>query len=153
MDSRSDSVLNDYSRCRRLGCCQPVQLMASSHHSLQVRDRLDRQLCWMAELPEELVLSSCGASPATFFRATSQRTHVGSLVSGFVGGRGGAESLAVVAFQFVRELLQCQVTPVIGLGLMDCNEIDKKSLGAAFVRSRSPSGLAALGTDPRSPRD
>jgi len=42
VDSRSDSVLHDYSRCRRLGCCSRSNVTASSHHSLQGCDRLDR---------------------------------------------------------------------------------------------------------------
>jgi len=66
----------------------------------------------MAELSSDLSeVGSVHRRPHSLGRHRSERML--SLVSGLVGGRGGAESLAVFAFQFVRDSLFSQVAPVI----------------------------------------
>lgn len=78
-------------------CRSRSSLTASSHHSLQDCDWLDR-FCWMAELAGDVSSPEFGASLATFFRATSQVDRTFSLGSGFVSGHSGAESLAGTTF-------------------------------------------------------
>ena len=72
-----------------------------------------------------------------------------SLVSGLVGGRGGAESLAVFAFQFVRDLLFNQVASVIEAVVRVAVDVSKRVPRTPHSFVRGHRRIDASGGHPR----
>jgi hypothetical protein len=108
-------------------------LTASSHHSLQDCDWLDR-FCWMAELAGDVSsLSSVHRRPHSLGRHFRE-AHAFSLGSGFVSGLGGAESFSVIAFRFVRDLRRVNSLRLVVQG-WEVFPLDRQNSLARGIRS------------------
>ena len=140
----SDSVLNDYSRCRRRAVVRRSKLMASSHHSLQVRDRVDRCDCWMAErFTCGNVNSSSGhRRPHSFGRHFREGMPLSiardciSLVPVFVRWSRRSGVLTEVAFRF-RQVFACQLLFVV-MGVIGCTVLKGSRTPHSFVQDQRP---------------